>query len=43
VFYRDKLAFIVLLIAFFSFVWPLYKAWRHHRQPATSGNDEAKI
>jgi putative tricarboxylic transport membrane protein len=43
VFYRDKLAFIVLLIAFFSFVWPLYKAWRHHRQSATSGDNEAKI
>ena len=32
VFYRDKLAFIVLLIALFSFVWPLYKAWSQHRQ-----------
>ena len=44
VFYRDKLAFIVLLIAFFSFVWPLYKAWRYHRQAAAApGENEAKI
>jgi putative tricarboxylic transport membrane protein len=32
VFFRDKLAFIVLLVALFSFIWPLYKAWRQHRQ-----------
>ena len=31
-FYRDKLAFIVLLVALISFVWPLYKAWHHHRE-----------
>jgi putative tricarboxylic transport membrane protein len=32
VFYTDKLAFVVLLISFFSFVWPLYKSWKHHHR-----------
>ncbi len=31
VFYHDKLAFIVLLISFLSFIWPLYKSWQQHR------------
>ncbi len=31
VFYTDKLAFVVLLISFLSFVWPLYKGWKHHQ------------
>ncbi len=31
VFYTDKLAFIVLIISFLSFVWPLYKSWKHHK------------
>ena len=29
-FFDDKLAFTVLLISFLSFVWPLYKSWKHH-------------
>ncbi len=35
VFFTDKLAFIVLLISFLSFVWPLYKSWKHHRANQT--------
>ncbi len=31
IFYTDKLAFIVLIISFLSFVWPLYKSWKHHK------------
>ncbi len=31
VFFTDRLAFIVLLISFLSFVWPLYKSWKHHK------------
>jgi len=31
VFFTDKLAFIVLLISFLSFIWPLYKSWKHHK------------
>jgi len=31
VFFTDKMAFIVLLISFFSFVWPLYKSWKRHK------------
>ncbi len=31
VFFKDKLAFVVLLISFLSFVWPLYKSWKQHR------------
>jgi putative tricarboxylic transport membrane protein len=30
-FFRDKLAFIVLLLAFLSFIYPLVKQWREHR------------
>ena len=35
IFFTDKLAFIVLLISFLSFVWPLYKSWKHHRANQT--------
>jgi len=31
VFFTDKLAFIVLLVSFLSFIWPLYKSWKHHK------------
>ena len=31
IFFTDKLAFVVLLITLFSFVWPLYKSWKHHK------------
>ncbi len=31
VFFTDKLACIVLIISFLSFVWPLYKSWKQHR------------
>jgi putative tricarboxylic transport membrane protein len=30
-FFRDKLAFIVLLLALLSFVYPLFKQWREHK------------
>jgi hypothetical protein len=30
-FFRDKLAFIVLLLAFLSFIYPLIKQWREHK------------
>ena len=30
-FFRDKLAFIVLLLALLSFVYPLFKQWRERR------------
>jgi putative tricarboxylic transport membrane protein len=30
-FFKDKLAFIVLLLAFLSFIYPLVKQWREHR------------
>lgn len=31
VFFKDKLAFIVLLLAFLSFIYLLVKQWREHR------------
>lgn len=38
IFYTDRLAFIVLLISFLSFAWPLYKSWRHHRSTSNRIN-----
>ena len=31
-FFRDKLALFVLLLAFLSFVYPLYKQWRERKK-----------
>ena len=42
-FYRDKLALIVLLVALFSFVWPLYKSWRQHRDKRKQGMESDTI
>lgn len=30
-FFKDKLAFVVLLLAFLSFIYPLVKQWREHQ------------
>jgi len=42
VFFTDKLAFIILLISFLSFIWPLYKSWKYHKakqlNPETENN-----
>jgi putative tricarboxylic transport membrane protein len=33
IFFKDKLAFIMLLLASLSFVYPLFKQWRERRSP----------
>jgi putative tricarboxylic transport membrane protein len=30
IFFKDKLAFIMLLLAVFSFLYPLLKQWKQH-------------
>jgi hypothetical protein len=40
IFLKDKLAFIMLLLASLSFVYPLYKQWRERRLPKTESQEK---
>lgn len=40
IFLKDKLAFIMLLLASLSFVYPLFKQWRERRSPKSEKREE---